>query len=50
VNMTGPIMMLMVMVAFLSLHGRVVNHGCPFHQMLDMRRMLDMRGVQSQIG
>ena len=36
VNMTGPMAMFMVMVSFLSLHGSFPNHGCPFHQVLDM--------------
>ena len=36
VNMTGSMTMFMVMVSFLSLHGSFPNHGCPFHQVLDM--------------
>ena len=32
VNVTGPMVMFMVAVTELSLHGRVVNHGQPFHR------------------
>jgi hypothetical protein len=34
--MTGPMTMVVVMLFFLSLHGSFPNHGCPFHQVLDM--------------
>ena len=34
-NVTGPMVMFMVPIVELGLHGRVVNHGQPFHRVWD---------------